>query len=95
MGSRSKDCIKRNNQTQRRRRAGKILELKKLGHCLDCGNDDYRLLTFHHRDPALKLFEISSGATKKGWAVLMREVDKCDLLCANCHTLRHWEYNEE
>jgi hypothetical protein len=56
--------------------------------CIDCG---YRrhpaALHFDHRDPSTKRFEIAKGITRN-WAVLLAEIAKCDVRCANCHTIR-------
>jgi hypothetical protein len=54
-------------------------------------------LQFHHRDPTTKLFEISTGTLssprKFPWEVILREIEKCDLLCANHHAIQEctWE----
>jgi hypothetical protein len=57
----------------------------KGGKCRRCGYDKcIRALHFHHRDPAVKSFEIG-GNISCTWTVLQPELDKCDLLCANCH----------
>lgn len=59
------------------------------GRCMRCGNDDPRILIFHHRDPAEKQFTIrSSNRTHR---VVDREVAKCDILCRNCHAIVHME----
>lgn len=55
------------------------------GKCSHCGYDRcIRALSFHHRDPATKSFGIAEPHTKK-WEVIQAELDKCDLLCLNCH----------
>jgi len=45
-------------------------------------------MDFDHRDGATKIAEISnlahSGSTKK----LLVEIEKCDLVCSNCHRIR-------
>jgi len=60
--------------------------------CMDCGLSDPRVLQFHHRDPTLKKGSISR-MTKNGYSLkkLKEEIDKCDILCANCHLIRHKE----
>ena len=59
------------------------------GKCTDCGLiDDVCVYDFHHEDPAKK--EISFG--QRGgisFEKLKPELDKCVLLCANCHRKRH------
>jgi hypothetical protein len=55
------------------------------GKCSRCGyNKCVRALSFHHRDPLIKSFGIANPSTKK-WEIVKAELDKCDLLCLNCH----------
>jgi 5-methylcytosine-specific restriction endonuclease McrA len=70
------------------------------GRCIDCGETDPSVLQFHHRDQATKEFELgralNSGATLKfPLKVMLEELEKCDLLCANCHTRRHNTWTTE
>jgi len=52
--------------------------------CIICGYDRCeRNMSFHHRDPNEKEFQIS-GATY-GWEKIKKELDKCVLLCCRCH----------
>lgn len=45
---------------------------------------------FHHKDKSEKTKEVSYLITANvGWEKLKRELDKCVLLCANCHRIRH------
>jgi hypothetical protein len=59
----------------------------KGGACQRCGYSRCtRALTFHHRDPATKLFPLDSrNCSNRSPAVLEAEAAKCDLLCMNCH----------
>ncbi len=60
----------------------------KGGGCQICGyNKSIRALTFHHLDPGQKDFGISSKI--RSWDTLKVELDKCVLLCANCHAEVH------
>lgn len=77
-----------NNKTQYsrdKRRELKILGVKYLGgSCIKCGyNKTYSALTFHHRNPKEKEFQISGQI--RSWKKIKIELDKCDLLCSNCH----------
>ena len=47
-----------------------------------------RALVFHHRDPKDKKFGIGAGHSRS-WNEIQRELDKCLLLCANCHAEHH------
>lgn len=61
----------------------------KGGVCLDCNASDHDILSFHHRVPNEKLFVISHNLHCKKWEELKVELDKCDLLCNNCHIKTH------
>jgi hypothetical protein len=45
-------------------------------------------LDFHHRNPKIKVECIGSWYMWD-WKKLKKELDKCDLLCANCHRELH------
>ena len=61
----------------------------KGGKCLNCGyNKCKRALTFHHRDPTQKDFSLG-GNHCMSWVKIQAELDKCDLLCSNCHMEEH------
>ena len=55
--------------------------------CVDCGEDDPIVLEFDHlRD---KIANISKMATmKRPWSVILAEIAKCEVVCANCHRRR-------
>jgi hypothetical protein len=57
-------------------------------HCVDCGEDDPVVLDFDHRDPSLKRCEVGRLASRKPWADVWAEIQKCDVRCANCHRRR-------
>ena len=40
---------------------------------------------FHHLDPTTKTFAISNDPHTRSWDRVREEIDKCQLLCANCH----------
>lgn len=57
--------------------------------CEICGySKSKRALCFHHKDPSTKEFEINSKPMIS-WEKLKLELDKCLLLCANCHAEEH------
>ena len=57
--------------------------------CQKCGYNKCRAaLEFHHTDPTKKEIEISR-VYKRSWEMLKLELDKCILLCANCHREIH------
>ena len=68
-----------------------FLNYKKTLSCNRCGNNDYRVLQFHHINSD-KEFNVSSKIGRRTLSSLMKEIDKCEVLCANCHFIEH--YNE-
>jgi hypothetical protein len=59
----------------------------KGGKCEHCGYDKYKgALEFHHKDPTQK---DPQGLRKYNRTKLFAELDKCVLLCANCHREEH------
>jgi hypothetical protein len=60
-----------------------------LGHpCVDCGAANPVVLDFDHRDPAEKKGNVRELAMRKPWRLVLSEVAKCDVRCANCHLRR-------
>ena len=64
----------------------------KGGRCERCGyNKCLDALEFHHKDAKGKDFSISEKGYTRSWAKVKSELDKCELLCANCHREVHAE----
>lgn len=64
------------------------------GKCVRCGyNKCYDALEFHHTDPTQKEFHLGE---KRGLAFdkLVAELDKCIMVCRNCHAEIHHELRE-
>lgn len=80
-----KECGSRQTR-QRYRNFKKACVEYKGGKCERCGYSKCLwALDFHHKNPAEKLFMISSSPTRSLSASVMAEIDKCLLLCSNCH----------
>jgi len=66
----------------------------KSGKCRKCGYSRcIAALAFHHRDPAEKEYQIATMFAWS-WERIVQELDKCDLLCANCHAELHWKEDQ-
>lgn len=60
------------------------------GKCAICGYKKCsRALNFHHRDPKTKRFGVAANGMTRSWEKTRKEIDKCILLCANCHMEVH------
>lgn len=70
------------------RRKYEIIAAAKDVPCADCGGRfPACAMDFDHRDPAEKSFGI--GPRNHGFAAIRAEIEKCDVVCANCHRIRH------
>ncbi len=59
--------------------------------CADCGECHPACLQFHHKDRTEKRFSPGDMANRASSInVLMKEINKCEVLCVNCHAKHHW-----
>jgi hypothetical protein len=83
-----KPCMAEKVRTEAREDKLRSIEYKG-GKCHDCdGVFLPAVYDFHHLEPHEKEFAISRKM-RKSWDRLRAELDKCVLLCANCHRTRH------
>lgn len=85
-------CIKRWQET-------KIKAIQYKGNkCVDCDvpHPEYPsdVYEFHHLNKKEKDFNWTQ-LRLKSWDKIKLELDKCVLLCANCHRIRHYKENHE
>lgn len=91
------DRLKRQNarmerrQIQRTKLRNHIIKLKEESKCVICGESDFRCLQFHHNDRNKKESNITEFV-KMGCSIekLQKEINKCKILCANCHSKLHY-----
>lgn len=57
--------------------------------CRDCGEEDPVVLEFDHLGD--KVFAISQGIRRQKWETVLAEMEKCEVVCANCHRRRSME----
>lgn len=77
------------NRTRRDKIRKLVADVLKGSSCSICGFSDSRALVFHHRDPSTKSDCVSRMVRTAGIARIKAEIDKCDVLCANCHAILH------
>lgn len=69
----------------RRHLKSKAIEYKG-NKCVLCGyNKCNAALEFHHLDRKTKAFGLSRNGVTRSWDSIRKELDKCILVCANCH----------
>lgn len=94
----SRRWIERNHQTQlammkanREKRRAWFRTLKATLQCVRCGESHPACLEFHHRHPADKtanVIELAQSTYSED--IILAEIAKCAVLCANCHAKEHW-----
>lgn len=81
--------VSHNTAEWRRRVKDKAIEYKG-GKCSRCNYDKCKeALEFHHTEPSHKDFGIAQKGATRSWERVKVELDKCILVCANCHREIH------
>jgi hypothetical protein len=76
-------------QKRRKRLKEKAIEYKG-GKCESCGYSRCReALEFHHSVNNKKEFGVAAKGYTRSWKKVKEEIEKCLLLCANCHREIH------
>jgi hypothetical protein len=84
----NKDKLTAQKKTQYQR-LHEIVEEHKDKPCVDCGNryPSY-VMDFDHIDPATKIIKVSALVYSGSEPLLLDEISKCEVVCANCHRIR-------
>lgn len=97
-GSRRSECKYCHSKYMRDKYAQKqktVQELKKDSCCAKCGDTREYILDYHHIDPSIKENTVARLVSNSyGMDKVLAEIDKCILLCANCHREFHY-FNKE
>lgn len=84
---------------QKRLRAQKrkyLRDFKESKGCAHCGDKRWQVLHFHHTDPNIKSGVLNAMAAQNAaWERIDEEIEKCDVLCANCHAMEHYRIRTE
>lgn len=66
-----------------------FIGLLQQSSCMDCGETDIIVLDFDHRDQKTKKFNLAEAVSGGiSMARIKAEIEKCDIVCANCHRRR-------
>lgn len=66
----------------------KAFEYLTKNGCAHCGESNPVVLEFHHLDPSTKIAGVATlVSNSKSWDIVKLEIDKCIVLCANCHRI--------
>ena len=84
-------CLERGKGYYKKNRAFLIDYLG--GKCTSCGTTEN--LEFDHKDPKQKSFSISPNLKQHINERIMNEIDKCHLLCTDCHKKKTWTLDKD
>lgn len=86
----NKETVRQRTEAAKAKVRDWIKQLKGTLACEICGEKADECLEFHHRAPKDKLFSIGK-ATALGYSLpnVKREIQKCAVVCANCHRKIH------
>lgn len=92
------------NRNRESRRAAKVVRYRMLkvkviklkgSACAMCGKayngKNAPIFEFHHREPGKKEHQIAHMLLNRAFSKVLLELDKCDLICSNCHNQLHAE----
>ena len=65
-----------------------LIEYFKTHPCINCNEHNPIVLDFDHRDEKEKKYGISKMIYDYNWETILEEINKCDVLCANCHRIK-------
>jgi len=86
-----KSCYRATKQKLKEKYQKWLMDYKKKHNCSKCSIRDYRVLEFHHlRDKKFNI-ALCFHHAHYGFERLKREVEKCIVICANCHRILHHE----
>lgn len=94
--SECKECHKTYVKEKYQERKNIIGEVKTAIGCEKCGEKRSYVLDFHHKDPTIKDADIARMTSNKNKIEdIQKEIDKCVVLCSNCHReFHHLEFTE-
>ena len=80
------------NKRNKKKNLEWYVEYKSKLKCIKCGEDHPACLEFHHTNPKEKDFNVSINV-RSTYSVnkILKEIKKCEVLCANCHRKLHFE----
>lgn len=79
------------NKRQLEENRKRVYDYLNIHPCIDCGETNPIVLEFDHRNPKEKSFGICGTLMTKSyvsWEMILQEIEKCDIRCANCHRIK-------
>lgn len=92
---RNKDKQIESNRVYKKKEKQKYHDYRSTLKCSKCGENHPSCLDFHHINPLEKEKTVHE-LIQNGYSFdrIKEEIDKCLVLCANCHRKEHWIQND-
>jgi len=72
---------------QKKQFRDKLAQIKENTGCKDCGIKNHIILDFDHiKDKKYNVSQMIRDGFS--WKAITREIEKCEVVCANCHRIR-------
>lgn len=84
-----KNCTRKKQREKYHKKQEELNNYKKQLSCKKCGENRFYLLDFHHINPKEKEYSISSNPNAS-FQTIQKEIEKCIVLCSNCHREFHY-----
>jgi hypothetical protein len=69
-----------------------VRKIKESSPCMDCKTFyPYYIMHFDHLEPSEKVSKVSTIIHSSSLDKIIKEIEKCELVCANCHSIRTWK----
>jgi len=85
-----KEATKRAKQARKDNKK-KLWKILRSSSCIDCEENDPRVLQFDHVRGKKKDNISRMVSTSQSWGLIEKEMEKCEIRCANCHTKITWD----
>jgi len=71
-----------------------LVRAKKDKPCVDCGvKYPFYVMQFDHTDPSQKVANVNRLVANRSMKKALAEIEKCEVVCANCHSIRTYFQN--
>lgn len=92
LGPGQKDKTRERTNRSRTVAKRKIWAIKENSGCVDCKEMyPHYMLDFDHLPEHTKIDSPTQIIHKYNWDMAMEEIEKCDIVCRNCHSIRTWQ----
>lgn len=95
VGENQKEKTKERSTRSRTKLKRQLWDIKEESGCVDCGEKyPHYMLDFDHLPGFEKVGNVADVVANYSWEKGMKELEKCEVVCANCHRIRSYQRNQ-